>query len=321
MSARYAVIGITVACLCAGCSPPSFLVTPVLNPSALREQVVRPGEGIMPGKIVIIEVEGMLVNTRGDGLLGRSENPVSLFVQELDKAARDPMVRAVVLRVNSPGGTVSASDAMYEAVRRFRQKTGRPVVASGQEVIASGAYYVACAADRLMVQPTSVAGSIGVIFRTFDVSGTMMLVGMRSEAIKSGPMKDMGSPLKPMTDAERAVMQAMVNEYYERFKQVVAASRKLEGQRLEQASDGRVFTGQQAVAAGLADGTGFLDDAIELARQLGKAPGAEVVIYRRPHGYGGSIYAAAEGHPQTLELRLAPAEALLPTGFYYLWQP
>lgn len=308
----------------AGCGVPSFLVTPVSSSTALHEETVQEGSGFLPSKIVIIEVEGLLVNARTGGFLQPKENEVSLFTQQLEKAEKDPAVKAVVLRVNSPGGTVSASDVIYQSILRFKAKTYKPVVASAQEVAASGAYYVACAADKFVVQPTSVIGSIGVIFETFDISGTLDKIGARNEAIKSGPLKDMGSPFKRMTPEERAVMQGMVDEYYGRFKAIVKTGRKLDDDQVIKVADGRVFSGEQAVKLGLADQAGLLEDAIAVAKQLAHAEGAKVVLYKRPYGYGGSIYADTSAKPpqtNVIQLNLLPERAALPTGFYYLWNP
>lgn len=316
---------LTVICLilASGCGMPSFLVTPVSNPRGLREETVQSGKGLFPSKIAIIEVEGLILNARAGGILNPGENDVSLFVQQLEKAKSDPDVKAVVLRINSPGGTVSASDTLYQRVLKFREETRKPVIASAQDVAASGGYYISCAADQIVVQPTSVVGSIGVIFNTFDISGTLGMIGVRTEPIKSGPMKDMGSPFKPLGEDERAIMQGMVNEYYARFKDVVKTNRRLDEAKVAQVSDGRVFSGQRCVELGLADRAGFLEDAIALAKELGKAPNAEVVLYKRPYGYGGSIY-ARDSAPQpqaVINLNLPPSRAMLPTGFYYLWSP
>jgi protease-4 len=216
---------LTLALLAAGCGVPSFLITPVRNTNTLQEVDAQPGHKAGKGKIALIEVDGMLINAKSGGFLQPTENPLSVFTQQLDQAERDSDVKAVVLRVNSPGGTVTTSDAMYELVMRFRQRTKKPVVASCQEVCASGAYYVSCAADRIVAQSTSVVGSIGVIFNTFEFSGTMAKIGASSEAIKSGPLKDMGSPFKPLTDDERRVMQGIVDEYYGRFLAVLREHR------------------------------------------------------------------------------------------------
>src|SRR5436305_14455056 len=164
-----------------GCVP-SFLITPVSSNQSLKEVTVEDGSR---GKIVIIEVEGMLMNVKTGGFLQAQENDVSLFAQQLKKAEKDPAVKAVVMRINSPGGTVSASDLLYNEVLRFKERSKKVVVASAQDVVASGAYYVACSADKIVVQPTSVIGSIGVIFNTFDISGTLDKVGARTNVIKS----------------------------------------------------------------------------------------------------------------------------------------
>lgn len=127
-----------------GCGNPSLLITPVDNANKLDETEVAPGKGLFPDKVAIVEVEGVIANAKSGGFLTATENPVSLFKQELDKAADDSSVKAIVLRVNSPGGTVSASDAMYQILKRFEAKTKKPVVASIQEIGASGAFYVSC---------------------------------------------------------------------------------------------------------------------------------------------------------------------------------
>src|SRR5205823_6385803 len=159
----------------------------------------------------------MLANAKSGGLLQPTENPLSLFTQELERAQKDNNVKAVVLRVNCPGGTVTCSDSMLELITRFKQKTHKPVVASLQEAAASGGDYVASGADRIVAQPTTIVGSIGVVFYTFNFSGTLQKIGASSEALKSGPLKDMGSPFKPITPQERAVMQGLIDEYYARF--------------------------------------------------------------------------------------------------------
>lgn len=308
-----------------GCGIPSFLVTPVQNTSKLEEQTVVPAKSWTDDKIAIVEVEGMLLNMKSGGFMQPTENHVSRFTQELEKAASDSDVKAVVLRINSPGGTVTASDIMYQTVLRFRERTHKPVVASLQDVAASGAYYVACAADRIVAHPTAVVGSIGVIFNTLNVEGTMDKIGVRTEAIKSGPLKDMGSPFRALDPQARAVMQGMVDEYYARFVNVVTTHRPLkESEKLKMATDGRVFSGAKAAELGLADQVGLLDDAIDQARKMGNAPNAKVVIYRRPYGYSGSIYAqdsTSQPRANVLELKIPGVRDPLPAGFYYLWMP
>src|SRR5271170_6655292 len=160
-----------------GCGFPSLLITPVSNSSDLNEIQVQPGQGFFPKKVAIIEVEGVLANIKEGGFLQATENPLSLFIQEMDRAADDSSVVAVVLRINSPGGAVGTSDTMYDYVLKFRKKTGKPVIAAAQEVDASGAYYVSCACDKIVIHPAGIIGSIGVIFEDFDISGTLFKIG------------------------------------------------------------------------------------------------------------------------------------------------
>ena len=247
-----------------------------------------------------------------------------MLTQQLRRAEQDPNVVAIILRLNSPGGTVTASDTLYQLISDFRKGTNKPVIASVQEVCASGGYYAALAADEIMVQPTSLLGSIGVIFTTFDVERTLDKIGARSYIIKSGPMKDMGSPFKPMREDERQIIQAMIMDYFHRFQGVVKSRRGLSDEELVAVTDGRVFTGENALRLKLVDRLGTLDDAINLARIKTGQKGAKVVLYIRPHGYGGSIYADTQmpaPEAKTTQLMLPMPDEILPTGFYYIWRP
>jgi protease IV len=327
--------GVGCLLLLVGCGTPSLLITPVSSSSELQEETVQPGKGFFQSKVAIIEVEGVLANEREGGLLKPTENKMSLFVQQLDQAENDPDVKAVVLRVNSPGGTVSSADAMYDMVCRFRKKTGKPVVASIQEIGASGAYYVSCGADKIMAQPTSLVGSVGVIFETMDFVGTLDKLGIRSHAIASGSLKEMGSPFKDLEPREQAIMQQLVEEYFARFIGVVRDNRPVTEKPAEQLTDyekdsyagiysGRVFSGDEALKLGLIDKTGLLSDAIDEARNLAGVPNAKAVMYRRPYAYGGSIYAENDTpapKADVTHLELPGANDFLPDGFYYLWRP
>jgi protease-4 len=267
----------------------------------------------------------MILNMKTGGFMQPTENELSRFTQEMELAANDPAVKAVVLRVNSPGGTVTASDVMYQTVKRFKAQTHKPVVASLQDVAASGAYYVSCASDKIIAHPTSVVGSIGVIFNTFNVAGTLDKIGAKSEAIKSGPLKDMGSPFKDLDPQAREVMQGMVDEYYKRFVAIVTSNRPIpNSETVKMVTDGRVFSGARAAELGLVDQTGLLDDAIEEAKKMAHVPGAKVIIYRRPYGYNGSIYAGTpipQPQANVMQLKIPGINDRLPSGFYYVWEP
>jgi protease-4 len=326
MKLTWSIILVSLVCV-TGCGTPSLLITPVSNTNRLNEVRVAGGDGIFAPKVAIIEVEGMLMNGRaGGGILQPSENKLSLFTQQLERAERDEKVKAVVLRINSPGGTVTCSDTMYDMIKRFRARTGKPVVSSAQEVCASGAYYLACGTDLIVANPTSVVGSIGVILMTFDFSGTMQKLGVRYEGLTSGQLKDMGTPFKPLDPQARQVMEGLVQNYYGRFVNVVTTNRTqlTDPQDVKTATDGRVFSGEQAMQIGLVDRVGTLEDAIAVAKELSKSPDAQVVMYKRPYGYSGSIYAdntTPTPRANVLTLDLPELDVLLPRGFYYLWQP
>jgi protease-4 len=316
---------LSLALLVSGCGMPSLLITPVQRTAALEEMEVARGKG--NAKVAVIPIEGLLSNARAPGLIQEGDNKIDLLSQQLDRAANDASVKAIVLRVNSPGGTVTGSDNMYELLHRFREKTGKPIVASVQEIGASGGYYVSLSADRIVASPTSVVGSIGVIFNAFSVESGLSKLGIKSEVVKSGPMKDMASPFHDMTAEERKVMQATVDEYFARFRSLVAERRHLNDEAaIARVSDGRVFSGAQAKQLGLVDDVGILEDAIDIARELGHANGARAIMYRKPFGGGGSVYASSDAPvPQaagtTLQLPIPTSEMSLPTGFYYLWRP
>jgi protease-4 len=317
---------LVVALLVAGCGPgQGFLIKPVPVNEALEETTVSSDPGfLVSNKIVIVDVDGLLFNTRGDGLFGPHDNPVSLFVEKIDKAEKDAQVRAVVLRINSPGGGVTASDIMYRRLAQFKKERKVPVVAAIEDVGASGAYYIACGADTIMAAPTSVTGSIGVIVQTFSLSGTMAKLGIDTKAITSGPMKDMGSPFKPLSADDQKVLQEMVTEFYGRFVDVVAAGRpKMKREDVKKLADGRIYTGAQAAADGLVDTVGDVKDAVTEAKQRAGIKAARVVMYDRPWGYKANVYSAAGlgGGTQInlLNLSMPGLMTWLEPQFLYLW--
>jgi protease IV len=275
-------------------------------------------------KIALIDVEGLIVNAKESGgfLGGTSENPVSLFRERLDAAADDKHVKAVVLRINSPGGGVTASDIMYQDLCRFRKQTGKPVIACMMDVAASGGYYLSMGCDRVIAHPTTVTGSIGVIMSLYNATGLATTLGISSLPIKSGPNKDIGNPLRPMSDEERAILQGMVDSFYAQFVEVVVRGRGLPEERVRALADGRVYTGIDAKKLGLVDEIGYLEDAIEEAKSMACVKDAAVVAYDRCDGYRGSIYAASPKIPAEVRVKLDLPGMTGPSGagFMYLWE-
>ena len=192
-----------------------------------------------------------------------------------------------------------------------------------EDVGASGGYYLACGADTIMVTSTSVTGSIGVIVQLFSLSGTMDKLGITSKALTSGPMKDMASPFKPLDEADQKVLQAVVDEFYGRFLEVVTAGRPaLHAGQVKTLADGRIYTGTQAVANGLADAAGDMKDAIALAKERAGVKAAKLVMYGRPWGYRANVYSGSPlGGAQVNLLNITPPHvaAWLRPRFLYLW--
>lgn len=307
----------------AGCGKNTgFLIKPVPLDETLQETVIAKDSGMfVRDKIVIVDVDGLLMNVKDSELFGTGENPVSLFIEKLDKAQMDKDVKGVVLRINSPGGGVTASDIMYHRLRQFKAAKGVPVVCVIEDVGASGGYYIACGSDRILAHPTSVTGSIGVIVQAVSFAGTLERLGISAKAITSGQFKDMGSPLKPFNKKDHELLQLLVNEYYEGFVGVVCAGRpKLSKDKVRELADGRVYTGKQALAAGLVDELGYMDNAIAQAKQRSGSSRVKVVMYHRPLGYKPNAYAAS-GVPQVnmVNVRLPALMELAQPQFLYLW--
>lgn len=248
------------------------------------------GEG--KDKIVLMDITGVITSEdAGSALGGRKEPGMLAQVREqLDRARLDKNVKALVIRINSPGGGVTASDTLYHEIKKFKDKTGTKVVAHVVDMGTSGAYYAALAADRITAQPTSITGSIGVIMLRIDATGLMQKIGVQALQISSGAEKGMGSPFRPVSDEERKIFQGMIDSMYGRFVGVVAEGRKMDPERVRQLADGRIYTSQEAKDAGLIDQIGYLDDAFTEARTLANLEHATIVTYVRPGEYKPNIY-------------------------------
>jgi protease IV len=184
-----------------------------------------------------------------------------------------------VLRINSPGGGVTASDIVYREILKYKEKTKVPVVSIIMDTGASGGYYIACASDKIVAHPTAVTGSIGVIIFSLGFDGLFHKIGMESRVVKSGPLKDMGNPFDTFSEEEKAVFQNVVDKMYERFLDIVQQSRKIDREKLRKIADGRIYLGTEAVENGLIDRTGYIDDAINLAMTEARITNANVILY------------------------------------------
>ena len=315
----------TCVCILGGCgSNTGWLLTPVSLEERLAETVIRrdPGWGVSD-KVAVIDVSGIIFNERNKGFFGEGENPVSLFIENIDKAQADRGVRALVLRINSPGGGVTASDIMYNRVMQYKTATGKPVIAVLVDVAASGGYYIACAADVIVAHRTAITGSIGVIVQTISFAGTMEKIGVTAQAITSGKMKDMGSPLKPLDKADAEVIQGIVDNFYGKFVATVDAGRsKLNAAQVRKLADGRIYTADEALKNGLVDSLGYMDEALVLARKRSGAERVKVVMYGRPTGYRANAYSMVPGVGAQFNLvnvNAGTLMSLMQPRFMYLW--
>ena len=219
-------------------------------------------------RIALIRIEGVILDAQET--LG-----------ELKKFSENPSVKAIVLRIDSPGGGVVPSQEIYDAVRRVRTKSNKAVIASMGSVAASGGYYIAAATDRIVANPGTLTGSIGVIMEMANVEGLLQKIGVEGVVVKSGKYKDVGSPLRKMSDEERGLLQAVMDDVHKQFIEAVAEGRSLEVPEVQALADGRIFTGRQAKAAKLVDELGNLDDAIQLAADVVGIEGEPKVIEQR----------------------------------------
>ena len=319
------VAWLLLAQLTAGCSVLSIDLSPRIRP--LQEETV---EGSGDDKILLMDVSGFLSDESTSSLLNITAPParVPLLVrvrEELKKAQDDPKVKALVLRINTPGGTVTASDVIFRELQLFKQAKKVPIVAVMMDVAASGGYYVALAADTIVAHPTTVTGSIGVIMLSFNAEGLMQKLGVAATAIKSAERKDMGSPFRALTSEERAIFQSVIDELYRQFVAKVVERRKLPEATARELGDGRVYTAEQALGHRLVDRIGYMPDAIDIARQAAHVDKARVIVYHRPRQYRATYYAEA----QQTEGGFATGSAMSALGamvgpgpkFLYLWLP
>lgn len=266
-------------------------------------------------KVAIITVDGAILQADG------------FIKQQIDRAHDDPDVVAVVLRIDSPGGTVTAANYLYHHVRKLVEERDMPLVVSMGGLCASGGYYLAMSVgdqeDTVFAEPTTWTGSIGVIIPHFDLSGALASLNVKDDSIVSGPLKEMGSPTRPMSDRERAVLQGLVDDSFQAFKDIVVGGRpkfKNNPQALAEVTTGQVFSANQALANGLVDRIGFIDDAIARAAELSGygTDKLRCVKYQRQP----TLFGELTGVESAIAGRGADAQALLDLTApraYYLW--
>lgn len=312
------IIGLMVA----GCAGPNIkLFSDASDP--LKEYTL---EGKGKGKVLLVPVVGVISQDPNEGLLRTHPSLVQEVVSQLRRAEKNGDINAIVLKIDSPGGSVTASDILYHEIDTFKKRTGAKVVVSMMNVAASGGYYISLPADSILAHPTTLTGSVGVILLQPKVIGLMEKIGVSVEVNKSGANKDMGSMFRQRTGEEQALFKNLISQLAKRFLDLTATHRQLDARTLEKVATARVFLAQEALALGLVDGVGYLNDAIAVARNLaGLTDDAKVVVYRRKryaddNFYNNTTMATPGQRPLTLGWTAdSISETVLRSGFYYLW--
>lgn len=316
-------MAVAVTLLTAGCGGLHVNVGPESKKEPLKEYTL---EGKEAGKVLVIPVRGILSDAPKKGFISDQPSIVEEVTSQLRLAEKDKEIKAVVLEIDSPGGTVTASDILYHEIRGFKVRTGATVVAVMMDVAASGGYYVALPADRIVAHPGTITGSVGVIFITPKMGGLMDKLGLAVEVNKSGKEKDIGTPFRPSTPEEKKILQDLTDRMGRRFLDLVARHRRLDSKSMADVSTARIYLADQALQLGLIDRVGYVSDAISEAKDAAGLPGdARVVAYRRTKYPNDNVYNPGSEHggrPMSLvDLNLSEIAPAMKPGFYYLWAP
>lgn len=306
-----------------GCATPR--ITLFSDDTVPLQEFTLQGKG--KDKILVIPIKGEISGSTSKGLIFTKPSMIQEVVSQLKQAEKDKAIKAIILKIDSPGGTVTASDILYHEILAFKKRTGVKLVAAMMDVAASGGYYIALPADFILAHPTTITGSIGVIFMQPKVNNLMEKIGVGLDINKSGKNKDMGSPFRNTTDEERKLFQDLTDELGKRFINLVSINRKLEKNQRVEISTARIYLAPKALELGLIDKIGYLDDAISETKKLaGLSQDARIVIYRRTQYPNDNLYNTSVDRQggqglSLIDLNLPESISPLNTGFYYIWMP
>ena len=288
------------------------------------EEIVIEGEG--PGKILLVDIDGIINNQKDRAFTGTT---IQLGMVEkvrsiIEKAEKDNEIKALLVKINSPGGTVTASDIIYHLLKQYKKKNKVKVYVQVMDLAASGGYYIAVAGDEIIAHPTSLIGSIGVIALKVNLEDLMAKIGVNWEIVKSGEKKDFMSPFRSFTKEERELFQNTIDKFHMRFVNTIDENRKdLEKVQVQALADGRIFDAEQARELKLIDSIGYMMDTIKkIKSDLGNS-NLQMVTYKRDHEYQGNIYSQLQ-KPSTFnminfDLDFNPNS--LNPYFLYIWSP
>lgn len=311
---------IFISFLLAGCMPQIHL--DFLGKEKIQEVVLVKSKA--REKILILDISGIITSSPNPGIFSKEGDMLSQVYYRLEKAAEDKRIKAVILRLDTPGGEVTTSDILYNEILKFKEKTRIPVVGLMMGLAASGGYYLASACDFIIAHPSTITGSIGVISIFPNLQELMAKIGVKVNVIKSGEMKDSGSTFREMTEEEKKIFQGVVDELYQKFLDVVYQKRKdlLSLDKLRKIADGRIYTAHQAYELKLVDEIGYFDSALKKALALASLKEAQVVAYTYYPLRKTNIYATKLESFQLFENKnFEDIFRSLKSGFYYLWLP
>jgi len=317
------VLLLTSIIVMGGCAAPQVkLFSDASDP--LKESIL---QGTEKGKVLVISLQGVVSTHPKEGTFRTMPSMVQEVVSQLRMAEKDKEIKCLLLKVDSPGGSATASDILYNEILAFKQRTQVKVVVSMMGIAASGGYYVSLPADMIFAHPTTITGSIGVVFMRPNVTKFIDKIGFTMDVNKSGKNKDMGSPFRRPTPEETQILQDLTDGLADQFLKLVARHRDLEETTLSTISTARVYLPQEAKALGLIDGIGYLDDALKEALRISGLPEkAKVVAYRRTVFPNDNIYnplttRANIQAKSLIDLGIQNAATQLTPGFYYVWTP
>ena len=299
----------------------SFHLGPSMGP---LEEIVLEGEGAE--KVLLIDLQGVINNQKDRAFTGATTalGMVEQVREIISKAEKDEDVKALLIKVNSPGGTVTASDIIFHELITYKSKYDVPVYVHIMDLAASGGYYIALAGDEIIAHPTSLIGSIGVIALKVNMENLMEKIGVDWEVVKSGDKKDFMSPFRPFTNEERQLFQNTIDNFHKRFVTIIAENREeLELDEVKKLADGRVFDSKQAMNHKLIDEIGYISDTVERIKLKTNNPDLKVVTYQREGDYKSNLYSISPQSPafNFINLDLGLDKNTLSPYFLYLWMP
>ncbi len=282
--------------------------------NADREDSIISSSVLARDRVAVINIVGVITSSHD---ISQGTSSSSHIIELLQKYGENDSVKAIVLRIDSPGGTVVAAQEVYGAVNRLRHETGKTVVVSMADVAASGGYYISCAADRIFANPGTITGSIGVIMEFPNLEGLFGKIGIRTTTIKSGEFKDTGNALREMTERETRLLQELIDDVFSQFVDAVEKGREMDEGEVRALADGRIFTGRQAKELGLVDELGDLEEAVNRAAELAGIEGKPVILQEKKKR---RFWDLLESRLAMMLPRPAGGFAIAGGRLFYLWK-